>query len=46
MIEIVWQLKDVLVATWFTTIETTTFLVAPELALSTQDGLWFKLTLG
>jgi hypothetical protein len=36
MIEIVWQSKDILIATRFTTIETTTFLVAHELALSTK----------
>jgi hypothetical protein len=46
MIEIVWQLKDVLVATWFTMTETTTFLVTREPTLSTQDGFWLKLTLG
>jgi hypothetical protein len=39
MTEIVWQSKNVLVATKFIIAETTTFLVACEPALNTQDGL-------
>ncbi len=45
-IEIVWQPKGILITIGFTSIETTTFLVAHELTLSTQNDLLLKLTLG
>jgi hypothetical protein len=40
-----WRPNDVLVAIGFTSTKTSTFLVAHELAMNTQDGLWLKLTL-
>lgn len=49
MTEIVWQLKDVLVATWFTMIETTTFLVTREPTLSPKMAFglsWLEVDLG
>jgi len=36
---LIWQLKDVSIATWFMATKTTFLLVVPKLTPGTQDGL-------